>query len=185
MTVLDGRYTVAGWLQNLGFIASFGLLGVGAALLFRTLVGRASSVALSDVQAKVSPKRDAAILAVAASLVVLAALVIPQATADRSCHNPLRDGWSVKSDLRMAPSFPWLQISLCLESGTQIFVQGLADQGEVGFGIYLPQGGEGWRSDLGALHRRIDARWPGKIFYRDGQGRQVAAPDWAKRNEHL
>lgn len=41
-TVVDGTYTFAGWLQNLGFVGLFGLLGVGGALLFWFFVRRAA-----------------------------------------------------------------------------------------------------------------------------------------------
>lgn len=44
VTVLDGRYTLAGWLQNLALLGGFGMLGVGGALLFWLLVGRGEGV---------------------------------------------------------------------------------------------------------------------------------------------
>jgi hypothetical protein len=33
-TVVDGSYTLAGWMENLALIGSFGLLGVGGAMVF-------------------------------------------------------------------------------------------------------------------------------------------------------
>lgn len=212
-TVIDGSYTVAGWLQNLGFIALFGLLGLGGALLFWLLIRRAASnEGLVDEHSPPSPLRTA-LLSVAAAGVVVVAFAIPHVTADRSCHNPLRGGgtsigqtasfdlrvgvdqwrdvesevekfqrsgdWSVRSDVRTDKGFPWFQISLCKEPGTNIFVQGMADFGEITFGVYQPQGGDTWRRDFRALYDRISARWPTKVMFKDGQGRQTGTPEWA------
>ena len=212
-TVVDGSYTFAGWLQNLGFIALFGLLGVGGALLFWFFVRRArSNEEQGDEHSPPSPLRTT-LLSVAAAGVAAAAFVIPYATADRTCHNPLRGGgtsigqtasfdlrvgvdqwrnveseverfrrsgdWSVRSEVRTDEGFPWLQISLCKEAGTNIFVQGMEDFGEVNFGVYQPQGGDTWRQDFRALYDRISARWPTKVIFKDDQGRQTVTPEWA------
>lgn len=63
--------------------------------------------------------------------------------------------------------------------GTNIFMQGMADVGEVNFGVYQPQGGDTWRRDFRALHERISARWPTKVRFKDGQGRETGTPEWA------
>jgi hypothetical protein len=216
-TVIDGSYTLAGWMQNLAWIGFFGLLGVGGAMVFWFIVRRsASSGEQSEEPSPPSPLRTA-LLSVAAAGVVVAAFVIPYATADRSCHNPLRGGrnsiaqtasfdlrvgvdqwrnveaeverfrrsgdWSVRSDVRTDEGFPWLQISLCKETGTNIFVQGMADFGEVNFGVYQPQGGDTWRRDFHVLYERINARWPTKVTFKDGQGRQIGTPEWAKADK--
>jgi hypothetical protein len=157
------------------------------------------------------------LLAVAAAGVIATAFVIPYATKDRSCHNPLRGGgssigqvasfnlrvgvdqwrhvekeldafrrsggWSVRSDVRPDDSFPWLQISLCREPGTNIFVSGLADRDEINFGVYQPQGGSSWRPDFRALYDRINARWPTKIVFKDDQGNPTTAPAWVAREQ--
>jgi hypothetical protein len=217
VTAIDGSYTLAGWLQNLGFIGLFGLLGVGGALVFWFIVRRGPSRAEAGEAPSPPPPLRTAVLSVAAAGVVTAAFVIPYATADRSCHNPLRDGrtsigqvasfdlrvgvdqwrnvegevenfrrsgdWSVRSDVRTDPGFPWLQISLCKEPGTNIFVQGTADFNEVSFGVYQPQGGSTWRRDFRALYQRIKARWPTKVTFKDGQGRQTGTPEWAAVEE--
>jgi hypothetical protein len=216
-TVIDGSYAFAGWMQNLGFIGLFGLLGVGGALLFWFFVRGSASSEERDDKASPPPPLRTALLSVAAAAVVAAAFIIPQATADRSCHNPLRGGgtsiaqtasfdlrvgmdqwrdveaeveqfrrsgdWSVRSDVRIDEGFPWLQISLCKETGTNIFVLGLADFGEVNFGVYQPQGGDTWRQDFRALYDRISARWPAKVTFKDGQGRQTGTPEWATAKE--
>ena len=214
VTVIDGSYTLAGWMQNFALIGFFGLLGVGGALLFWFIVRRtASSDEQGEKPSSTSPLRTT-LLSVAAAGLVATAFIIPQATADRSCHNPLRGGgdsiaqtasfdlrvgidqwrnveaeverfrrsgdWSVRSDVRTDEGFPWLQISLCKETGTNIFVQGMADFGVI-FGVYQPQGGETWRRDFRALYERINERWPTKVKFRDGRGREIDTPEWAKK----
>ena len=216
-TVIDGSYTFAGWMQNLGFIGLFGLLGVGGALLFWFFVRHgASSEEQGDEPLPPSPLRTA-LLSVSAAGVVAAAFIIPYATADRSCHNPLRGGgtsiaqtagfdlrvgvdqwrnveaeveqfrrsgdWSVRSDVRTDEGFPWLQMSLCKETGTNISVQGIPEFNEVSFGVYQPQGGDTWRSDFRALYERINARWPTKVTFKDGEGQQTGAPEWVKADK--
>lgn len=212
-TVINGSYTVPGWLQNLALIGFFGLLGAGGALLFWIIVRR--RVSSEDQDREFAPPRvlPTALLSVAAVGVIAAAFAIPYATADRTCHNPLRDGrtsiglvasfdlrvgvdewrnveveverfrrsgnWSVRSDVRTDEGFPWLQISLCKETGTNIFVQGFADFNEVDFGVYQPQGGSSWRRDFRALYDRISARWPTKIAFKDDHGNPTGAPEWA------
>ena len=213
VTVLDGRYTLAGWLQNLALLGGFGMLGVGGALLFWLLVGRGRRSSVRVGEARMPALRRTVLLAAAAVGFIAAAIVISYVSKDRSCHNPLRDGrssigqsagfdlmvgldqwslieaelqefghaggWSIRSDVRMDPGFPWLQISLCRAVGTQVLVQGLADRREVFVGVYYPQLGQGWQPDFRALHHKLEARWPGQIAYRDGQGRQIARPAWA------
>ena len=213
VTVIDGSYTLAGWMQNFALIGFFGLLGVGGALLFWFIVRRTMPSDEREEPSSTSPLRTT-LLSVAAAGLVATAFIIPQATADRSCHNPLRGGgdsiaqtasfdlrvgidqwrnveaeverfrrsgdWSVRSDVRTDEGFPWLQISLCKETGTNIFVQGMADFGVI-FGVYQPQGGETWRRDFRALYERINERWPTKVKFRDGRGREIDTPEWAKK----
>lgn len=212
-TVINGSYTVAGWLENLAWVGFFGLLGVGGALVFWLIVRRSVSSEKQDEESAPTRPLRTTLLSVAAAGVIAAAFAIPYATADRSCHNPLRDGrrsigqvasfdlrvgvdqwrnvenevesfrrsgdWSVMSDVRTDESFPWLQISLCKEPGTNIFVQGMADFNEVSFGVYQPQGGSTWRRDFRALYDRVNARWPTKITFKDDQGSPTTAPEWA------
>lgn len=214
VTAIDGRYTLAGWLENLAIVGLFGLLGVGGALVFWFFVRRREVSEEQDDPPSLepSPLRTAA-LSVGAAGVIGAAFLIPYATADRSCHNSLRDGrtsiapvasfelqvgidqwqnvekevsafrrsgdWSVRSDVRTDPSFPWLQISLCREPGTNIFVQGWADLNEINFSVFQPQGGSTWQKNFRALYERINARWPTRVSFKDGQGRQISEPKWA------
>jgi hypothetical protein len=204
-------------LQNFALIGFFGLVGVGGALAFWKLVGRrAASEAEEVVPSRARPARTVVVAAAAVGVVAMA-FVIPWATADRSCHNPLRGGgnsiaqaasfdlhvgvdqwreveremeafrrsggWSIRSDVRTDAGFPWLQISVCKEPGTDIFVQGMPDENEVIFGVYQPQGGSDWQVEFRALHDRISARWPDKISYRDGYGVTIGTPDWAVKEQ--
>ena len=164
-TVINGSYTVAGWLENVAWVGFFGLLGVGGALVFWLIVRRSMPSEKQDEESAPTRPLRTTLLSVAAAGVIATASAIPYATADRSCHNPLRDGrrsigqvasfdllvgvdqwrnvenevesfrrsgdWSVRSDVRTDESFPWLQISLCKEPGTNIFVEGMADFNEV------------------------------------------------------
>lgn len=216
-TVIDGRYTLAGWIQNITLIGQFGLLGFGGALTFWFIVQRLGPGGDESQKPRSPWPLRATLLSFAAAGVVAAAFVIPEVTADRSCHNPLRDGgdsiaqtasfdllvgvdqwqavaveverfqraddWSVRSDVRIDGDFPWLQISLCKETGTNIFVQGMADLGEVKFGIYRPQHGEQWRQEFRTLYERISVRWPNKVSFEDDQGRQTSLPEWATAEE--
>jgi hypothetical protein len=86
--------------------------------------------------------------------------------------------WSIRSDVRTDQDFPWFQLSLCKEPGTNIFVQGMPDGNEVIFSVYQPQGGLGWQTPFRTLHNRISTRWPNKISYRDGHGMTISAPEW-------
>ncbi|HKC04085.1 MAG TPA: hypothetical protein VKC17_12375, partial [Sphingomicrobium sp.] len=216
-TIINGSYTLAGWLQSLGLVGLFGLLGVGSALVFWLIVRRSASGGTANAESAPSRPFRTTLLPVAAAGVIAAAFAIPYVTADRSCHNPLRGGgtsigevasfdlgvgvdqwrnvekevddfrrsgdWSVRSDVRTDESFPWLQISLCKEPGTNILVQGFADLNVVSFSVYQPQGGLTWRRDFGVLYERISARWPTKIAFRDKHGSPTAAPEWTTNKE--
>lgn len=210
-TVIDGSYTFAGWIENLAFIGLFGLMGAGGALLFWFLVRRRVWSEEQGDEPSPAPLRTA-LLSVAAVGVVVAAFVIPYATADRSCHNPLRGGgnsiaptasfelrvgvdewrnveiemdnfrrsgdWSLRSHVRTDEEFPWLQISLCEEPGTNIVVQGIREFNEVSFAVFQPQGGSSWERDFRALYKRVNERWPTKVTFEDGEGRETGTPAW-------
>jgi hypothetical protein len=212
-TVIDGSYTFAGWMQNLALIGFFGLLGVGGALVFWFIVRRIGRSGEPGEDTSPPSPLLTSLLSVAAAGIVATAFIIPDATADRSCHNPLRGGgtsiaqtagfdlrvgvdqwrnveaelerfrrsgdWAARSDVRTDESFPWLQISLCKETGTNIFVQGMADLNEVSFGVYQPQSGDTWRRDFRSLYDLISARWPARVTFKDDQGQQTGTPEWA------
>jgi hypothetical protein len=216
-TVVNGSYTAAGWLEALALVGLFGLLGLCGGLIFWFVVRRPAQTGdMAEEGPSPSPLRTA-LVSVTAAAVIVTAFYIPEATADRSCHNPLRDGrksigqvasfdlrvgvdqwpsiatevaafgrsgnWSTTSDVRTDKTFPWLQISLCKEPGTNIFVQGLLDSNEVSFAVYQPQGGSSWLPTFRALYERINARWPARVAFRDEHGNQISAPEWATNLE--
>jgi hypothetical protein len=212
-TIINGSFTLAGWLQSLGLVGLFGLVGVGGALVFWLIVRRSKSGGAANAESAPSRPLPTTLLSVTAAGVIAAAFAVPYVTADRSCHNPLRGGgtsigevasfdlgvgfdqwrnvekevddfrrsgdWSVRNDVRTDESFPWLQISLCKEPGTDIFVQGFADLNVVSFGVYQPQGGSTWQPHFRALYERVSARWPTKITFRDSHGNPTTVPEWA------
>ena len=58
----------------------------------------------------------------------------------------------------------------------------------IGFGIihmnYQGPGNDGWRPVYRDLHRRLEARWPGRMRYIDGEfGQPIARPTWLGRPE--
>jgi hypothetical protein len=102
VTELNGSYTAAGWLRNLAFAGFFGLLGTGGALLFWLAVRRTGQSETAPTKRAGSAAWRTLLLPGAALILVAAAFVIPYATADRSCHNPLRDG---RNSISVAASF--------------------------------------------------------------------------------
>lgn len=85
-TVVNGSYTGAGWLQTLAFVGSFGVSGIVGALICWALISWSVK----------GGERRPLYLGVALTLLIAlsigASTIIPQATVDRSCHNPLRGG---------------------------------------------------------------------------------------------
>lgn len=94
-TVVDGSYTAAGWRQNVMFVGGLGLLGSLGALTFwfaiRPLRSTKSSRQSIASQAQPPTRRGIALGFVALAFIG-AAIVIPEITRDRTCHNPLRSG---------------------------------------------------------------------------------------------
>jgi hypothetical protein len=91
-TVVDGSYTWAGWTQGLTIVAGFGLLGVIGGLLFYFAVSRSRKKRSADPEPQSPATWRGGLLVAAALGVVIAAFSVSEASRDRSCHNPLRDG---------------------------------------------------------------------------------------------
>jgi hypothetical protein len=89
-TVVNGSYTVAGWLQNLLFIGFFGALGLCGGLIFWVIM-RPRQIHRREAAAP-SSLIGVSLLSVAAAGTIGAAVYIPRTVIDRTCHNPLRDG---------------------------------------------------------------------------------------------
>lgn len=116
-TVVNGSYTAAGWLQNLKLVGFFGALGACGGLLFWFVVRRGASneIETDATEQTVSPVRTV-LVATAAAGVIFAAFLIPSATKDRSCHNPLRNGGdSIRAqatfDLKVGPD-QWRNVAI-------------------------------------------------------------------------
>lgn len=90
------------------------------------------------------------------------------------------NGWSYRDHVQPTGDFIWLDISICNPAGTEFAFQSLGSQ--TSHNIYLtvfqPQGGPSWRAPFRGLNRMLSARWPGRIQYRDDQGRGVPTPAW-------
>lgn len=205
-TVVDGRYTAAGWIDALQMIGAFGAAGIIGAWIAWYAIGWASGTAAAR-------RRRMGALASIVLMAGVGAAALPWAAKDRSCHNPLRDGrsslgsvaefhvllpmtdwpalrdelkdfaaernWSFQADVRPDSGFPWFQASLCTEPGTLIFAQHVPfDGGYIAVAASQPQGGNSWRIPLRALQDRIETRW--RITYPSG-AYAAPAPPWAPR----
>lgn len=86
------------------------------------------------------------------------------------------NGWHMRADVRPNFDFPWFQISMCTEPGTEISVhQGMPDTGELRIFVMQPQGGDSWQAPLKRVQERLEQRWPGKTGYDENTPR----PPWA------
>lgn len=85
-------------------------------------------------------------------------------------------GWDMKADVRPNFDFPWFQISVCSEPGTEISAhKGMLDTGQLWIFVMQPQGGNGWQAPLKRIQERLERRWPGKINYEGN----TPLPPWA------
>lgn len=92
-TVVNGRYTAYGWLQNLLMVTFFGVVGsIGGVIFWALARGRRGYSERPDEGGMGLSATGALVRVSLALLVVAAAFIIPQATKDRSCHNTMRDG---------------------------------------------------------------------------------------------
>jgi hypothetical protein len=212
-TVDGGAYTAAGWLQNLGMILGFGVAGaIGGAAFWALVSGRRDPAQVSNVRM--------VILLGAAACVLVAAFTTTSLTADRSCHNPLRNGgasispvagfsllagkdqwpkveailkefqrsndWAIQSDVRLGNEFPWFQVSVCEEPGTQIFVHGLLDFGgrdEVRFDAFIFANGAEWEDAFRSIHNAVKSQQLGEIEYKHGEEWSAEPPAWLGSGE--
>lgn len=89
-TVVDGRYTWRGWVENIQFVALTGGLGSIGALIFMTVVKWRNELSASVTTAHWT--RGDSVAAFSAVAIFAAVFFISDAYVDRSCHNILRDG---------------------------------------------------------------------------------------------
>lgn len=132
------------------------------------------------------------------------------ASQDRTCHNPLplgewrtetvmwaevpigRGEWpdfrDIASDFAVTEGWDFRDygdppvnrapdLSICNADGTRIWLR----PGGIVF-VQQPQGGESWQEPAARLLEALDRRWPGRLSFKAGGGRETAAPEfWPRR----
>lgn len=94
LTVMDGRRTLAGWRYLLRNSAILGIYGSFAGAIF-WLIAKPSFEAIGNSTGRHSTLRGgsrSALYVTLAAAATVAIFSIPYILADRTCHNPLRDG---------------------------------------------------------------------------------------------
>lgn len=88
--------------------------------------------------------------------------------------------WSYRDYVRTGEDFNWLDVSICDEAGTEIHAtdMGSGSDRRVYLSVMQPQGGLSWRQPYKVLYRKLAARWPGRMEFRDQQGRDSSLPAW-------
>ena len=88
--------------------------------------------------------------------------------------------WSYRDYVRTGEDFNWLDVSICNEAGTEIHAtdMGSGSDRRVYLSVMQPQGGLSWRQPYKVLYRKLAARWPGRMEFRDQQGRDSSLPAW-------
>jgi hypothetical protein len=85
--------------------------------------------------------------------------------------------WEIRADVRPDYDFPWFQISMCSEAGTNILVLAVApDKNQLAVSVFQPQGGESWQAPLKRLQDRLERRWPARIGYDENTPRLPWVP---------
>jgi hypothetical protein len=197
-TVIEGRRTLAGWLQVAMGAAFSGGIGAVAGGVFWAVL-RWTGALKGSVRAEPSSGRSRIALGGATAAAVGLAL-LPAATADRSCHNALRSGarsitppLSATLDIREAD---WPRLSAVLarfagaqglafrdrsETRPQVAVLSLwrgtdvpafRDQG-VHLSLYQVRRDTPWRPTAQALAAELERAFPGRVGFRDGMGRPI------------
>jgi hypothetical protein len=92
-TIIDGVPTLAGWLNYLNELGTFGGLGaVGGLVFWLTLRWSGELIAPDPVKPQPRQRHSSILLAGAAITASLVVFMLPDITKDRSCHNIFRDG---------------------------------------------------------------------------------------------
>lgn len=93
------------------------------------------------------------------------------------------NGWSVREGLgKTDPNYRWLD--MCDDKVTTIRSGNLNGEGQkIGFGIihmeYQGPGRDGWHRFYRDLHGRLEAKWPRRMSYIEGEfGRPIERPEW-------
>lgn len=71
-----------------------------------------------------------------------------------------KEGWQVRADVRPDKGFPWFQVSLCRETGTQFFVTTYPFRSDtLSVHVTQPKGGDSWRLPFDELRDRLTEHW--------------------------
>ena len=202
-TVVDGAYTLTGLLQNLTVIGGFGLAGIVGALIVWLLVkwlmngGHRAKWSVGTMVATGvlgmavvpwaamdrschNPMRDGRTsIGPVAEFRLRAPTSEWPAIQDEIDRFARENGWDVQAHVRSDPGFPWFQVSVCREPGTQIFITTAAfEQDQMSISVYQPQGGNSWQVALRKLQDGFERRWPGRVGYDYGEF-AMPRPPWA------
>ena len=207
-TVVGGSYTATGWLQNLGMILGFGAAGaIGGAAFWAVVRGRGDGVEVGNVRMGILVGTAACVLVAAftttsltmdrschnplrnggVSISPVAGFTLlagkdqwPKIEAILEEFQRSND-WAIQSDVRLGEDFPWFQVSVCEEPGTQIFAHGLLAFGgrdEVRFDAFTFADGAEWEDALRSIHNAVKSQQLGELEYKHGEEWSVEPPAW-------
>ncbi|MEW5687104.1 MAG: hypothetical protein AB1942_19460 [Pseudomonadota bacterium] len=93
-------------------------------------------------------------------------------------------GWAIRDYSHATEHSSRVAVSLCREPGTVLMVDELKFRDRpspipgVSVIVFQPQGGDEWTALTRGFYRQVSATWPGKLTFKDGNGRVSPAPDW-------
>lgn len=212
-TVVGGAYTAAGWLQNLGMIIAFGAVGaIGGAAFWAVVRGRGDRAEVGNVRMTTLAGAAACVLVAAftttsltmdrschnplraggTSISPIAGFTLlagkdqwPKVEAILEEFQRSND-WAIQSDVRLGDDFPWFQVSVCEEPGTQLFVHGLLDFGgrdEVRFDAFTFADGAEWEDAFRSIHDAVKSQQLGELEYKHGEVWSADPPAWLRSGE--
>ena len=212
-TVVGGAYTAAGWLKNLGIVLAFGAAGaIGGAAFWAVVRGRDDAAKVGNVHMAILVGAAACILVAAfsttslimdrschnplrngsTSISPIASFTLlagkdqwPKVEATLEEFQRSND-WAIQSDVRLGDEFPWFQVSVCEEPGTQIFAHGLLDFGgrdEVRFDASTFANGAEWEDALRSIHNAVESQRLGELEYKHGEEWSTEPPAWLSTGE--
>ncbi|MEM9084333.1 MAG: hypothetical protein AAGB23_00240 [Pseudomonadota bacterium] len=212
-TVVGGVYTVAGWLKNLGMVLAFGAAGAIGGIAFWAIVGgRDDTAKVGNVRMAILVGAAACVLVAAStttsltmdrschnplrngstSISPIASFTLlagkdhwPKVEAILEEYQRSND-WAIRSDVRLGDDFPWFQVSVCEEPGTQIFASGYLDFGgrdEVRFDAFTFADGAEWEDALRSIHNAVESQSLGELEYKHGEEWSTEPPAWLSTGE--
>ena len=207
-TVVGGTYTVAGWLNNLGLVLAFGAAGaIGGAVFWAIVRGRGDPEEVGNIRMAALVCAAACVLVAAFTTTSLTmdrschnplrngcTSISPNAgftflagkdqwTRVEAILEEFQrsNDWAIQSDVRLGDDFPWFQVSVCEEPGTQIFAHGLLDFGgrdEVRFDAFTFANGAEWEEALRSIHDAVKSQQLGELEYKHGEEWSSDPPGW-------